>query len=29
VSAIPVMAKTLSDMRLLHRNLGQPGPWSP
>ena len=29
VSAIPVMAKTLSDMRLLHRDLGQPGPWSP
>ena len=29
VSAIPVIAKTLSDMRLLHRNLGQPGPWSP
>jgi K+:H+ antiporter len=23
VSAIPVIAKTLSDMRLLHRNLGQ------
>ena len=23
VSAIPVIAKTLADMRLLHRNIGQ------